>query len=343
MKRITALLLTIITLALALCGCSQESDAPEGMQLVRGSDADGYYLYSPIGWIVANQGDIASSYVSTIDSTSVTLVEAKMPEGSIKDYFEAAKADFTFDIEVKNDGGEPIATKLGNSEEAYQFIYDYEYSGYKFRTMQIFAKFEGRFYIFTFTSQLVNRRGEDKTYYDFHLENSLPKIVENVKFVTKSGTVTSPEYPEVDGYLLVSDKKICGFDMYVPKDYSVDYSDGIVSVTRADGTNITVSKSTTTGVSIKDYWANRKNELEAALKTTVTEIEVGKSEGVTLGNLSTAASYEYTYEYRGVTYHVYQVFGVDLFSGYAFTLTAPESVYAERIGEALDIAARLEF
>ena len=341
MKKITAAVLTIITLLLALCGCSQGADAPEGMQLVRGSDAIGYYFYSPIGWIAASQGNIASSYVSTIDSTSVTLVEAKMPEGSIKDYFEAAKADFTFEITVKNEGGEPIATKLGNSEEAYQYIYDYEYSGFKFRTMQIFAKFEGRFYIFTFTSQLTERSA-GMSYYDFHLASSLPMIVENVKFVTKSGTEPTPEYPEVNGYLLVSDKKLCGFDMYVPKDYKVGYSDGIVSVTREDGANITVSKSTATGVTIKDYWANRKKELEAIVGT-VTEIEVNKSEGVTLGNLATAASYEYTYELGGVKYHVYQVFAVDTFEGYAFTFTAPEAVYAERIGEARDIAARLEF
>ena len=341
MKKITAAALTIITLLLALCGCSQGSDAPDGMQLVRGSDAIGYYFYSPIGWIVASQGNVASSYVSTIDSTSVTLVEAKMPEGTVKEYFEAAKADFTFDIEVKNEGGEPIATKLGNSEEAYQYIYDYEYSGFKFRTMQIFAKFEGRFYIFTFTAQLTER-SEGQSYYDFHLESSLPMIVENVKFVTKSGTEPTPEYPEVNGYLLVSDRKLCGFDMYVPKDYKVDYSDGIVSVTREDGANITVSKSTATGVTIKDYWANRKNELEAIVGT-VTEIEVNKSKGVTLGNLATAASYEYTYELGGVKYHVYQVFAVDTFDGYAFTFTAPEAVYEKRIDEALDVAARLEF
>ena len=341
MKKITAAVLTIITLLLALTGCSQGADAPEGMQLVRGSDAIGYYFYSPIGWIAASQGNIASSYVSTIDSTSVTLVEAKMPEGSIKDYFEAAKADFTFDIEVKNEGGEPIATKLGNSEEALQYTYDYEYSGFKFRTIQIFAKFEGRFYIFTFTSQLTERT-EGESYYDFHFAKSFQSIVENVKFVTKSGTEPTPEYPEVNGYLLVSDKKLCGFDMYVPKDYKVDYSDGIVSVTREDGANITVSKSTATGVTIKDYWANRKKELEAIVGT-VTEIEVNKSEGVTLGNLATAASYEYTYELGGVKYHVYQVFAVDTFDGYAFTFTAPEAVYEKRIDEALDVAARLEF
>ena len=347
MKKITAAVLTIITLLLALCGCSQGSDAPDGMQLVRGSDAIGYYFYSPIGWIVASQGNVASSYVSTIDSTSVTLVEAKMPEGTVKEYFEAAKADFTFDIEIKNEGGEPIVAKLGNAEEALQYTYDYEYSGFKFRTIQIFAKFEGRFYIFTFTAQLTERT-EGESYYDFHFAKSFQSIVENVKFVTKSGTEPAPEYTEVDGYLLVSDKKLCGFDMYVPKDYKVDFSDGIVSVTRADGSNINVSKATSGGVGIESYWKNREKELEAIVGEVTRigddgneETPFGKS--TTLGNLATAASYEYTYELGGVKYHVYQVFAVDTFDGYAFTFTAPEAVYAERIGEALDVAARLEF
>ena len=134
MKKLIALILVIILTAFPLVACKKDDGIPEGMQLVRGSDALGYYFYSPLGWIAASQGKIASSYVSTIDSTSVTLVEAKMPEGTIKEYFEAAKADFTFDIDVKNEGGEPIATKLGNAEEAQQYIYDYEYSGFKFRS-----------------------------------------------------------------------------------------------------------------------------------------------------------------------------------------------------------------
>ena len=339
MKKITALILTVIIAALALCGCGgNSSDAPEGMQLVRGGDSVGYYLYAPIGWVVANQGKIASTYVSTIDTTSVTLVEAEMPDVSIEEYFNAAEAEFTFPINVTKRNE---SFKLGNAEEARQFIYDYEYSSFKFRTMQIFAKFDGRFYIFTFTSQLTERT-EGESYYDFHLNNSLRMITDNLKFVKKSGATPAPEYPESEGRLLVSNPDLCGFELYVPKDYKVDYSHGIVSVTREDGANITVSKSTTGGVSIKDYWENRKSEL-GAIVGEVTEIKVNNVEGVTLGNLTTAASYEYTYEYGGVKYHVYQVFGVDAFDGYAFTFTAPEEIYGERIGEALDVAARIKF
>ena len=339
MKKITALILTVIIAALALCGCGgKSSDAPEGMQLVQGGDSVGYYLYAPIGWVVANQGKIASTYVSTIDTTSVTLVEAEMPAVGIDEYFKAAEADFTFPINVTKRNE---SVKLGNAEEARQFIYDYEYSSFKFRTMQIFAKFDGRFYIFTFTSQLTERT-EGESYYDFHLNNSLGMITDNVKFVKKSGTAPAPEYPESEGKILVSNPELCGFELYVPKDYKVDYSHGIVSVTREDGANITVSKSTTGGVSIKDYWENRKSEL-GAIVGEVTEIKVNNVEGVTLGNLTTAASYEYTYEYGGVKYHVYQVFGVDAFDGYAFTFTAPEEIYGERIGEALDVAAGIKF
>lgn len=338
MKRTIALLLAVITALLSLAGCDAPSDTPEGMQLVRGGEALGYYLYVPEGWTVSSQGNISAAYVSVVDTTSVTLTEAEMPSVSIEEYFEAAKADFTFSINVTKEAAD---FKLGNAEEAKQFIYDYEYSGYKFRTMQVFAKFDGSFYIFTFTSQLGERR-EGESYYDYHLNNSLTSIIDNIKFVKKSGTADKPSYPEVDGYLLVSDRSLSGFDLYVTKDYSVDFSDGMVSASREDGANISVSKATRAGVSIKEYWENRKKELEAIVGS-VTEIKVNSVEGVKLGNLSQAASYEYTYTLGGVTYHVYQLFGVDAFSGYAFTFTAPEAIYSERIEEAIDIASRIRF
>ena len=48
MKKTLALLLTIIIALLTLAGCGAGSDAPEGMQTVRGSDALGYYFYATV-------------------------------------------------------------------------------------------------------------------------------------------------------------------------------------------------------------------------------------------------------------------------------------------------------
>ena len=341
MKKIIALLLALTAALLSLAGCSESDGTPSGMQKVRGSDALGYYLYVPKGWTIANQGDIAAAYVSAIDSTSVTLVEATMPEGTIAEYFEASKADFTFPINVTKENAD---YKLGNAEEAKQFIYDYEYSDYKFRTMQIFAKFGGRFYIFTFTSQLSMRSGSEQTYYDFHLENSLGSITDNIKFVSKKGEISAPEYPESNGYLLVSDKALCGFDFFVTKDYSVDFADAMVSVSREDGSNITVSKATISGVSRPEYWEIRKGELKA-LFGTVNEIKIDHTAGK-LGNLSesSTSTFEYTYEHDGVVYHVYQLLGSNRLGAYVFTFTAPsDEIYTQRIKEAEDIASRIVF
>ena len=209
--------------------------------------------------------------------------------------------------------------------------------------MQIFAKFEGRFYIFTFTSQLTNRQGSEQSYYEFHLENSLKSITDNIKFVKKAGELQAPEYTEVDGYLLVSKAELCGFDFFVTKDYKVDFSDGIISVSREDGSNITITKATTGGMRIDEYWNTRKGELETIFGT-VTEVKIEHRVGK-LGNLAenTTSTFEYTYSHGGVTYHVYQLLGVDNFSGYVFTFTTTEDLYAERIAEAMDIAARVDF
>ena len=266
MKKTIALMLALIITTLSLTGCGESSDAPAGMQLVRGSDTLGYYLYAPTGWLNSSQGNIAATYVSTIDTTSVTLVEADMPKGSIEEYFEAAKGDFTFPITITKANAD---FKLGNAEESKQFIFEYEYSGYKFRTMQVFARFGDSFYIFSFTSQLGERR-DGESYYDYHLKTDLPSITSNIKFVKKSGEVEKPQYTEKDGYVLVSDRKLSGFNLYVTKDYSVDFSDGIVSVSREDGSNITLTKATETGLGIESYWKSRKKELEAIVgKVTV--------------------------------------------------------------------------
>ena len=104
MKRITAILLAlnIITCSLfGLTSCGEADDgAPEGMQLVYGSDTLGYYFYGPEEWVVANLGDIACTYASKIDTTSMTFAKSEMPTGTIDEYFESEKEKFPFEISV---------------------------------------------------------------------------------------------------------------------------------------------------------------------------------------------------------------------------------------------------
>lgn len=341
MKKIISFCLIIATvclLAFSLTGCKKDDGAPEGMQIVRAGSEYGYSFYAPEEWTVSNHGDVACVYVSKLDSTSVTFVKADAPEkDKITEYFDGDMAKFPFAIEV---GIKREATAFGNATDAYKFTYSYEYSGAKIGVMQIFVYNGADFYIFTYTSSLGEK--EDGTsYYDFYLEK-VSSIITNFKFTEKSGEPSAPEYEsDGKGNILVSDKAICGFTMYVPEAYRVDYSSGIVSVTRGDGTNINMSETDYAASSTQEYWKHKKETLESIVGT-VTEIEM-YTDVSSQTQAGWGCAFEYSYTFGGADYHVYQVLVNKGMKLYVFTYTAEEASYATYLEEAKAVLANIEF
>ncbi len=389
MKKILLAILLIALASLALTACGGGDEIPEGMKLVAGGDADGYYFYGPEEWITANQKDVACTYVSTLDYTSVTFVKSTLPEASSPDIPEAVriKEYFISSTERLNDypfSGFTLSEiqgetcNFGNAERAYKFVYDYSYDDIPYcekdhkheekhppkpyKTMQILILNGDDFYIFTYNASSQNYSDDDGSYYQFYLTNKVQPIIENFKFVDK--TAGAPEAsaptPDEDGYILVSDKTLSGFDLYVTPAYKTDYSSGIVSVSRDDGANITASVLIDATISIKDNYITRKNKLTALADKAsdgtplFTEIKGVKKndEGeeslhiIELPGVRSAAEFEYKYTILGKEYHTYQVFTVNGYmdmKAFVFTFTCPEELYAERIAEAQDILARMEY
>ena len=330
----------IIATLTALFSCDGSGDAPDGMQLVRGGEDVGYYFYAPEEWTVANNGEISAAYASKIDVTSVTLVPTKAPMSDIESYFENALTEFTFALT-----NEPSISEcdFGNADKAHKAIYEFEYEKHPMRTMQIFAEYGDRFYIFTFTAQLAER-SEGKSYYDFYLDK-LQSIIDNVRFTDKTDTPNAENYEkDSDGYLLVSDESICGYELYIHPDWQVRYAQTNISIITDGGANANITEATSVGVSRDEYWENRKRELSSF----VTNLNV-ISEGVetTLGNSTWAFAYEYTYEYGGGTYHVYQIIAVagawPIQDGYVFTYTSPESEYTNHLEEFIKMSEKVNF
>lgn len=334
-KRLLALLLILATL-FALSSCSQDS-APTGMKTASDAEKVGYKLYVPEEWTVSNLEGITAAYVSTLDSSSISLVEAEMPTGTIQEYFEAGLADFPTapSYEYK---GEAL---FGNAKaaDAHKYTFEYEYAGHKFGFMQIFVKFESRFFIFTY-SALLEKKNDEKTYYDYHLED-VQDVIDNAFFL--SGFAASPEdeptSPESDGYILASDKSTCGFSLYLPENYDVTVSSGIVAAESSVGASLTVMKMTLGQIYFSDYWKLRKGELES-LFGEITELSVDTP--TVIGNVNNAYAYEYEYTYSGTRYRVYQVF-LATGSGYAFTMTAPADSYADATAELEKIMEKIVF
>ena len=349
MKKILSLLL-LVSLSLGLVSCrNKDKDIPEGMQLVRGGSDIGYYMYAPEEWTVSNQGNISAAYASGVDNSSVTYTEVEPPKMSVAEYFaESAKGyseDMKFQLLTSAEGN---AIKFGNADKATKFEFDFEYSGRKFRSMQILAEYQGRFGIFTFTALRENVSSDDTIQYDYY-KDKVNDIILNFKYVEKTGNVSEPEYETKDGYKLISDKTVAKFKLYVPESFKVEYSSGIVSAIMPDGSSVNMAKATETNIRVDEYLARRRDEL-SSIVSDITLIPYVNNDSVSdyntdisVGNAKKAAAQEYTFVYNGDTYHVYQICAITTFNGFVFTYTATEENYQKNLEVVKKIIEKVEF
>ena len=341
-------MITLFTLA----SC-KDSDVPEGMQLVYGSKKDGYYFYAPEEWTISNVGGIKAAYASRVDATSVSFAEVTpTPRDGMDtetyfftEYFNDSLSEFPVAPTVTvNRESTVFGKEAGAADKAVRYAYNYKYSERSFGFMQILIKEGERYFVFTYTA-LLEDRTEGKTYYDYYSEK-LTKVIENFRFITAEPDDGEVKYKEdKDGYILISDSELSGFDLYVPKEFLPDYSSAIVSATHADGSNLSLTEAVDTGVKIDDYWNNRKTDLKAIITGEVTEIEILKE--CDLGNAGSAFSFEYTFTYNGESYHVYQILAIEgpllMQKGYVFTFTAKEENYAKHIEEINKVIEKVKF
>ena len=348
MKKFITAILIVLTMLLTV-SCS-DSDVPEGMQLVDGSDEQGYYFYAPEEWVISNLDDVKSAYASRVNVTSVSFAKVDPNVGNTENlpteeyfftkYFENSLSEFTIEPTVTVMNEECLFGKEGEeADRAVKYVYNFSYSepAHKFGFMQILLKKNNDYYIFTYSS-LLEEKSEGTTYYDFYLEKT-EQVMTNFRFVDKTGQSGGTTDTQ-DGFVLISDKKIAGFELYVPCTFKPDYSSAIVSATHADGSNINMSEATGTGASVSDYYNNRKNEL-SEIVGEITEIEVEKR--IELPDTDYAFSFEYKFSYNQKVFHVYQVVIRHGFSGYVFTYTATEDNYNLHINEVKEVLNKIVY
>ena len=366
MKKIICAVLAVLML-LTFVGCEDKSDIPDGMQLISGSDALGYYFYAPEEWTAANLDGIAAAYISAINTTSITFTEIDSDSFVIEDttisaedyflyhYFEDTKAEFPADTKYSEKNGEErlFGASGYRADKAVMYSYTYTYQDVLYGFMQYFAVHNGECYILTYSAIYEVISGYEQSRYAEHLEK-LTAVVENFRFVDKAGTDEGTESYPADEYRLVSNSKLCGFEFYAPGSFMLDYSSGIVSVTAADGSNVNLTEAMSTGISTEKYLEDRKEEL-SAIATDFTIIKDG--EAAKLGNVPEAPgqntmtnfafAYEYTYVFGGEKFHVYQVLAAEGWlldaDGYVFTYTAKEENYEKHLPEVMTMIEKVVF
>lgn len=377
MKKTVFLLLTLILSAIALVSCNEES-APTGLQVVAISEEEGFKFYGPDGWTVVNDYfnadyKVYATKLTGRSKTSITFVEAPMPEGGLDEYFAASIAEFPESFKVTVTKNVTKAT-FGNASDAYNSIYTYKYTEYDYSVskyvekdmtcMQYFIKHGGRFYIFTYTA--YGTPDDESADYQTYL-SLVNDCVKNFLFTDRVGSSESPVYEkDADGYNLVSDKTLCGYELYLPDSYQVVGTNGDVEAKIAGGAALSITRASDAGVNIVTYMSMRRHEL-SGIVSDIKDIEVSVTteydknsdifseenweitvmptvdKTIKFGNLTNIASYEYTYVYNGVTYHVYQMLGVDMFAGYVFTYTATEEEYSQHLDEIKIILEKVKF
>lgn len=355
MKKTFSVILLLLTalVAFSLTSCSNKDGVPEGMQLVKGGEEVGYNLYGPEEWVVANIGDIASTYASKIDTSGISFVKADMPSVEISEYFANESAKLPFEITVNVDGED---CSFGNADKlAKRYVYTYTYKDVSYTCMQIFVRNGSDFYIFTYTAN-NETRVDGKTYYEFYLDK-VSAVIEHFEFIAKNPAAeNSPDYEkDSDGYLLVSDMTLSGFRMYIPESYKVDFSSAIVSVSTEDGSNVTVSETTYPASSQDEYWNERRKSIEAIADKITSEStgstqssfkEIKAPEKVDVRGADAAVAYEYSYILDGVEYRVYQVLmrhGTIGGKVYVLTYTAAYDQYENNLDQIKTILKKLEF
>lgn len=374
MKRILTFFTLIIIAATLLVSCGDTSDAPEGMQVVYKSAEDGYTFYGPEGWIISNRGGIAASYVSGINKTSISFAKTELAEGvAVDKYFDSVKDEFTYAITPVDEAsfGKKCLFGQDNSTVAYKYIYTFKLTGkdtqdtdgdgntteevlIDYTSMQIIVSHKEKVYIFTYTAQGTpdNESGN----YRLYLEGAQAAI-ENFKFENATANTTpTPEYPkDTDGYSMVSDKSVAGFELYLSDAFTVVDNSAIVSAALSDGSNVSISRAREVGVTIDKYWESRKSALSefatnltviAENKTNVKNETTGAySSDITFGNLelNRVAMYEYTYDFAGETYHVYQLLGWTATDGYVFTYTAKAANFDAHLEDVMTVIEKVRF
>jgi len=364
MKKFAALLLLIIVTAATLISCGGKDGAPEGLELIAESD-EGFTMYGPEGWTVINSGynadtRVYGSRLSGTSNTSITFVRAEMPTVGYTEYFEASLAEFPASYGARAVKA-PSKASFGNAEEAYSAIYSFKSEAYSYETgkyeltdftcLQFYIKNGGKFYLFTYTAKggAEEEGGDYLTYLEL-----VYKSVENFEFGTESAKNDAPEYErDGDGYLLVTDKRLAGFDCYIPEGLTVVNSSGSLDVAISDGAAFSLSKISYSGNSgFVDYFDTRISELTKVVSNykeisrELTNVGEHPSEKkIVLGNLADSAvmGFEYSYTFEGKSYRVYEIMGMNTKNAFTFTYTAVEGEYSSHLPTIEKIIEKIKF
>ena len=170
-KKILAAILLCIMLVSIFSACAEESDTPEGFQLVA-CEGDKFRLYVPTqGWSPNTTGGVTGAFFSMNENSSVAVyVASDAGELSIEEYWSKCNESFANELEEYTFNGKSEKIILGG-QPAQKYVYtakitltEYgvtETAVYKFLT--VLCRYDGDMYMLVYNAP--------EEYYDSHIED----------------------------------------------------------------------------------------------------------------------------------------------------------------------------
>ena len=339
--KILAVILLLVMIISAFTACSEQSDAPEGFQLVA-CEGDKFRLYVPTqGWSDNTESGTTSALFSATPVVSVNVFVADdAGEMTVEEYWTHCNTNFKKELGEENyefRGFE--ATTLGG-QPAKKFIYevttdlfvaDEDDQPVTYKVMAILCRYKGEMYVFNYTAPA-------EEYFDMHLEDVEGEggILDYFRFdVPYSGKgKVYPDNVEIpDGMKLIStDERPYRF--FVPEGWvtnnKADFSAAYYS--SADSSNVSLQylilDSFEMDKTVEEYFT----ECEERYKKVFESYELLATEDITMDGVA-AKKYTYTVVSGGVTYKQMQAIVEKGSTMYVLTYTALPENFDSHLGD----------
>ncbi len=251
-RKLCGLLACLMICLLCFTACGDD-ETPEGYELACDPDVTGYCLYVPQGWNYDYAGGVTTAYLSSLNTANLTVAYAVDPEtDSIADYWVACEEELREDFADYQLITPPTDYRIGGGmpgKTPYAGYY-VEYRGsfgtltYRFRQYFVLlgeALTDG-LCVLTYTAadtSTVEGETDDFT-------NSVDEVQDIVSFfrlTSRPGAVTTDQAVlddknAPDGWKRANRFEYLGMDVYVPKAWAVQLSDGYISITPGKGAGI---------------------------------------------------------------------------------------------------------
>ena len=330
-KRFLAAILLCIMLISCFSGCAEESDTPDGYQLVV-RDGDKFRLYVPTqGWSPNVSGGVTGAFFSLEQNASVSVYVADdAGELTVDEYWEKCNASLEKELKDYSCADKSENVVLGG-QPAKKYLYSAkltvvdgektEEKVYKFLTL--LCRYEGEMYMLVYSAP--------EEYYDSHSEEVEGNadgagIIPYFRF-DKPYSAEGREYPDdvetPDGMKLISTDEL-PYRFFIPDSWKVNNGADFSAAKAPDGSS---------NVSLQMYMTENDQEtvdeyfgkLEKRYKDTFDTYNLESAEDVKMDG-SDAKKYIYKITVGGVEYKQMQAIVVRGAVFYTLTYTAlPEN------------------